>query len=139
MPREGGFVSHHFGGALTSLKKYRAIWGMAMIVIVSQYRAIWGNLSYPGVMLPWEASTHCKQACPTCSPSFLSLSSFCFSSVSCSSDDTCCKQRKKETQRECSQWSCESTHPLEPPKARNIQSSSKVTKKSLSASPAKRP
>ena len=37
-----GGVSHHFGGALTSLKKYRAmIWGIA--AIVSQYRAIWGH------------------------------------------------------------------------------------------------
>ena len=34
-------VSHHFGGVLTSLKKYRAIWGIA--AIVSQYRAIWGH------------------------------------------------------------------------------------------------
>ena len=33
-------VSHHFGGVLTSLKKCRAIWGIA--AIVSQYRAIWG-------------------------------------------------------------------------------------------------
>ena len=33
-----GEVSHHFGGVLTSLKKYRAIWGIA--AIVSQYRAI---------------------------------------------------------------------------------------------------
>ena len=38
-PRGG--VSHHFGGVLTSLKKYRAIWGIA--AIVSQYRAIWGH------------------------------------------------------------------------------------------------
>ena len=36
-----GRVSHHFGGVLTSLKKYRAIWGIA--AIVSQYRAIWGH------------------------------------------------------------------------------------------------
>ena len=36
-----GGVSHHFGGVLTSLKKYRAIWGIA--AIVSQYRAIWGH------------------------------------------------------------------------------------------------
>ena len=36
-----GRVSHHFGQALTSLKKYRAIWGIA--AIVSQYRAIWGH------------------------------------------------------------------------------------------------
>ena len=27
-----GGVSHHFGGVLTSLKKYRAIWGIAAIV-----------------------------------------------------------------------------------------------------------
>ena len=39
MCQEG--VSHHFGGVLTSLKKYRAIWGIA--AIVSQYRAIWGH------------------------------------------------------------------------------------------------
>ena len=32
-------VATHFGGVLTSLKKYRAIWGIA--AIVSQYRAIW--------------------------------------------------------------------------------------------------
>ena len=38
---EDGGVSHHFGGVLTSLKKYRAIWGIA--AIVSQYRAIWGH------------------------------------------------------------------------------------------------
>ena len=37
---EGG-VSHHSGELLTSLKKYRAIWGIA--AIVSQYRAIWGH------------------------------------------------------------------------------------------------
>ena len=37
----GGGVSHLFGGVLTSLKKYRAIWGIA--AIVSQYRAIWGH------------------------------------------------------------------------------------------------
>ena len=37
---EGG-VSHHFGGVLTSLKKYHAIWGIA--VIVSQCRAMWGR------------------------------------------------------------------------------------------------
>ena len=36
-----GGVSHHFGGVLTSLKKYRAIWSIA--AIVSQYRAIWGH------------------------------------------------------------------------------------------------
>ena len=36
-----GGVSHHFGELLTSLKKYRAIWGIA--AIVSQYRAIWGH------------------------------------------------------------------------------------------------
>ena len=36
-----GGVSHHFGGVQTSLKKYRAIWGIA--AIVSQYRAIWGH------------------------------------------------------------------------------------------------
>ena len=36
-----GGVSHYFGGVLTSLKKYRAIWGIA--AIVSQYRAIWGH------------------------------------------------------------------------------------------------
>ena len=36
-----GGVSHHFGGGLTSLKKYRAIWGIA--AIVSQYRAMWGH------------------------------------------------------------------------------------------------
>ena len=40
---QGGGVSHSFGGVLTSLKKYRAIWGIA--AIVSQYRAIWGH--YP--------------------------------------------------------------------------------------------
>ena len=34
-------ASHHFGGVLTSLKKYRAMWGIA--AIVSQYRAIWGH------------------------------------------------------------------------------------------------
>ena len=33
-------VSHYFGELLTSLKKYRAIWGIA--AIVSQYRAIGG-------------------------------------------------------------------------------------------------
>ena len=33
-----GGVSHHFGELLTSLKKYRAIWGIA--AIVSQHRAI---------------------------------------------------------------------------------------------------
>ena len=33
-------VSYHFGGELTSLKKYRATWGIA--AIPSQYRAIWG-------------------------------------------------------------------------------------------------
>ena len=36
-----GGVSHYFGGVLISLKKYRAIWGIA--AIVSQYRAIWGH------------------------------------------------------------------------------------------------
>ena len=36
-----GGVSHHFGGVLISLKKCRAIWGVA--AIVSQYRAIWGH------------------------------------------------------------------------------------------------
>ena len=36
-----GGVSHHFVGVLVSLKKYRAIWGIA--AIVSQYRAIWGH------------------------------------------------------------------------------------------------
>ena len=36
-----GGVSHHFGRVLTSLKNYRAIWGIA--AIVSQYRAIWGH------------------------------------------------------------------------------------------------
>ena len=37
--RGGG--SHHFGEVLSSLKNYRAMWGIA--VIVSQYRAIWGH------------------------------------------------------------------------------------------------
>ena len=36
-----GSVSHHFGGVLTCLKRYRALWGIA--AIVSQYRAIWGH------------------------------------------------------------------------------------------------
>ena len=36
-----GGVSHHFGELLTSLKKYRAIWGIA--AIVSQYGATWGH------------------------------------------------------------------------------------------------
>ena len=36
-----GGASHHFGEVLTSLKKYRAMWGIA--AIVSQYRAIWGQ------------------------------------------------------------------------------------------------
>ena len=36
-----GGISHHFGRVLTSLKKYRAIWGIA--TIVSQYRAIWAH------------------------------------------------------------------------------------------------
>ena len=36
-----GGVSHHFGGVLTSLKKYRAIWGIA--ATISQYRVIWGH------------------------------------------------------------------------------------------------
>ena len=36
-----GGLSHLFGGGLTSLKRYRAIWGIA--AIVSQYRAIWGH------------------------------------------------------------------------------------------------
>ena len=36
-----GGVSHHFGGVQPSLKRYRAIWGIA--AIVSQYRAIWGH------------------------------------------------------------------------------------------------
>ena len=39
-----GGVSHHFGGVLISLKKYRAIWGIA--AIVSQYRAIWGHKAF---------------------------------------------------------------------------------------------
>ena len=34
-------ASHRFGGVLTSLRKYRAIWGIA--AIVSQYRAICGR------------------------------------------------------------------------------------------------
>ena len=34
-------VSHHFGGALSSLERYRAIWGIA--AILSQYRALWGH------------------------------------------------------------------------------------------------
>ena len=42
-----GGVSHHFGGVLTSLEKYRAIWGIA--AIVSQYRAIWGQKTLGGV------------------------------------------------------------------------------------------
>ena len=36
-----GGVSHQLGGLLTSLEKYRAMWGIA--AIVSQYRAIWGH------------------------------------------------------------------------------------------------
>ena len=36
-----GGVSHHFGGMLISLKKYRVIWGIA--AIVSQYLAIWSS------------------------------------------------------------------------------------------------
>ena len=39
--RYQGRVSHHFGRVLTSLKKYRVIWGIT--AIVSQYRAIWGH------------------------------------------------------------------------------------------------
>ena len=35
-------ASHLHGGVLTSLRRYRAIWGVA--AIVSQYRAIWGPL-----------------------------------------------------------------------------------------------
>ena len=37
-----GEASHHFEGVVTSLKRYRAIWGIAA-AIVSQYRAIWGH------------------------------------------------------------------------------------------------
>ena len=36
-----GKGSHHFGGVLTSLEKYHAIWGIA--AIVSQYCAMWGH------------------------------------------------------------------------------------------------
>ena len=36
-----GGVSHHFGGALTSLNRYGAIWGIA--AIVPYYRAICGH------------------------------------------------------------------------------------------------
>ena len=36
-----GVVSHQSGGAQTSLKRYRAIWGLA--AIVSQYRTTWGH------------------------------------------------------------------------------------------------
>ena len=38
---KGGGVSHRFGEALTSLKNYRAMWGIA--AILSQYRAVWGH------------------------------------------------------------------------------------------------
>ena len=48
---QGGGVSHHFGGVLISLKKYRAIWGMA--AIVSQYRAIWDLPDWA-----WKSQTH---------------------------------------------------------------------------------
>ena len=34
-------ASHHLEGVFTSLKKYRAIWGIA--AIVSQSRAFWGH------------------------------------------------------------------------------------------------
>ena len=34
-------LSHHFGGVLTSLKIYRATWGIS--AILQQYRAIWGH------------------------------------------------------------------------------------------------
>ena len=37
---QGGYRTN-FGGVLTSLRKCRAIWGIA--AIVSQYRAIWGH------------------------------------------------------------------------------------------------
>ena len=50
-------VSHHFGGLLTSLKKYRAIWSIA--AIVSQYRAIWSIAAivsqYRAIWLRWHA------------------------------------------------------------------------------------
>ena len=36
-----GRASRHFGDLLVSLKKYRAIWGIA--AILSHYRAIWGH------------------------------------------------------------------------------------------------
>ena len=47
---QGVGVSHHFGGVLTSLKKYRAIWGIA--AIVSQYRANMGPLRTFEALLP---------------------------------------------------------------------------------------
>ena len=39
-------VSHHFGGVLTSLKKYRAIWGIAAIV---RYGATKGPIKNKGI------------------------------------------------------------------------------------------
>ena len=40
---QGGGIAPFWGAAKTSLKKYRAIWGIAAIVSDSQYRAIWGH------------------------------------------------------------------------------------------------
>ena len=59
-----GGVSHHFGGVLTSLKKYRAIWGIA--AIVSQYRAIWGHYVWKHVLLSAETNQH-KERCTSLS------------------------------------------------------------------------
>ena len=42
---QGGYRTI-LGGVLTSLKRYRAIWGIA--AIVSQYRAMWGHNGYIG-------------------------------------------------------------------------------------------
>ena len=58
-----GGVSHPFQELLTSLKMYRAIWGIA--AIVSQYRAIWGPLSmYKGTLQ--KSFTVILESAPTC-------------------------------------------------------------------------
>ena len=49
-----GRISHHFGELLSSLKKHRAIWGIA--AIVSPYRAIWGHYSQIATSLSFPES-----------------------------------------------------------------------------------
>ena len=61
----GGGVSHHSGGAFASLKRYRAIWGIAAVVSVRAQGLKEVNLAWKLFNLAWKFQSRLKISSPT--------------------------------------------------------------------------